>query len=1201
MVNLSDCINAEPGSFSDTPPPPGGDTGGGGGNVGPLPPAVGETNSLPPTGGGGPPPPPYPNIGIPDTLVCNGPTNVIGCMDPLANNFNINATIPCVGCCDYGEDGGPGGGGTSEGLVDSPTTQTFVFPIPTFTLGDIDVNLGQTKHIIVPANGSISQAGPSLDLGVGHLDFNTQGPLALIPGGPVEAELIDLPYYNNSLPSIRITIPTDNDSLEYYANNTPTGNIIGSFDILYVIDPPGNPEEYIEFYRHHVFFTSLLTLESTVVTAPSIVYPDHAIKVHSNADPSDSNPEEVTPLEFELNGNNLINITVVNTNPGTLYTQDNGYITVDNDGRITTNSYGDVSEVLSAPLSVTIFFEFDGASDIIIEFPIEIINDTPGPPEFNFGDPAGVVYYGADAPQSFITPQTWDYNGNAVEFQVNQLKVWPQGCGSDSVCWPTEPTSDFHPEISLDVLSTGVIVLEPWNTDNPVTYPGDLIVNLYWHTLPTNSPDFVEGFIDITIPLTYVAALTSDGSNEDTVKVYNKDTGSTLTLPKNYSALKGAKRVTYIKTGSGPKTRGSFSGPRGVLRITSKEVSTDQKMKQKINTSYRDGLREPNFTFFHDITPSQNIRVGGNPADLYYAPGSPARKSSFSEKGTDFVVADIVTINSRAKAYNDFSYNALTEEKVRRSLSSGLRSALTQAGSLDGSPFIDKTVKNIKKALISNELPRYSAVDINELLRTSAGKKIPLSTDRASNHSKAVDLMVENSIPLGLDNYTVADKNRMLNWKCLAQDLNKNIKVKTSDGSESPWYIPNSEMLTVYDTTGGAHDLEMQDGDYFITNTLSSENRLNVYSDREKAKVLTPQGVASASRLLSSDTYMDLTCTSIDSALIELDVDTTGVRQDYYFLALDKATIEEAVPGGIGVRKTTAAYDYITATSAIDDYVKHKAFPYLTVYIRDDDIIFNHLESSLTAEVSFTEPSLEYLTNMDTLLLARRMPWYLLVIPTDVTRNLESQTRSIMNNFSSRTLSLGFTSNKINTKDSVRDNQFLIESITEEDKINFSGDRVDRVIYKESREYSVNYNALTTTTKYSTGAEIIPRKLHPTGVILKKLNELKDLFSLTDRESIKFYDLYSRMAPNEFRSLQYDQVNLDTFLNKLRVNKVTESKSINKEKFVAVKDVYVLPTTVVDILDTGDGQVVFTKQPTSAAAGAPTDAPQTRPGGGVSF
>jgi hypothetical protein len=696
-----------------------------------------------------------------------------------------------------------------------------------------------------------------------------------------------------------------------------------------------------------------------------------------------------------------------------------------------------------------------------------------------------------------------------------------------------------------------------------------------------------------------VAALTSDGPGDDTVTVVNKDTGTKLRLPKNYSALRGTKRVSN-KNVRGPRTIGASTRSKGVLRITTREVATSEKIKQRLSTSYYDGLRDPNFTFFNTVTPAQNIITPYNDINEYYVTGSVPNRSVLSQKGVDFVVANVVGINTKPFLYNDFSYNALTDDKVKRSLSTRALKGLTQVTAIDGSPYLDKIATNIKTAIISNELPRYSEEDVLRLASTSRGVSVPLSPHTAVNQEKAFDIMVNKSASLDLNAYTnIANKNRMLNWKSLAEDLNKNIKLKTADGVETPLYIPNSEVISVYDSTGGSHELTMQDGDYFTAITLSKENRLTVYSDREKAKVLSPANIATASRLLRSDVYMDLTCTSIDSSLIELDVDTTGVRQDYYFLSLDKKTIEDGVPDGIGVRKTTATYNYITSTSEIDEYVKHKAFPYLTVYIRDDDIIFNHLESSLTAQVTFNEPSLEYLTNMDQIILARRMPWYLLVIPTDVTDNLESQTRSVMNNFSSRTLSLGFTSNRMNTDQALRDNRFLTESIATTGGINFEGDRIGRVIYQEAREYSINFTALTDSYRYRTGAEIVPRKLHPTNAVLKKLNEIKDEFSLTTRDSIKSYDLFSRLSPSEFRGLNLDQESTQNFYNKLRVNKVTDSTAINEEKFVSVKEVSVRPQTVVDVLPKDTGGVVFTKQPTAAAAPDPVTAPEERPTGPV--
>ena len=89
MVQYTDCITVQPGTFNpDGPPPPGGN-----GETGPENPGdrQGDVRTVDdvgtPPGPPGPPVPP-PDIGDPElTTLIIVPTLIVGCMEPGASNF----------------------------------------------------------------------------------------------------------------------------------------------------------------------------------------------------------------------------------------------------------------------------------------------------------------------------------------------------------------------------------------------------------------------------------------------------------------------------------------------------------------------------------------------------------------------------------------------------------------------------------------------------------------------------------------------------------------------------------------------------------------------------------------------------------------------------------------------------------------------------------------------------------------------------------------------------------------------------------------------------------------------------------------------------------------------------------------------------------------------------------------------------------
>ena len=1160
MVEFFDCIRVQPGSLTLEMGQGGGGPFGGGyvGPQSPIDPVLSSGN--PPGTPGGPPwdEPDDPQINIPLDITCYLP--------PEDNSGRY-----------YPEGGSP--------------TQTFTFPGTEFILANEPQFEGATYHVIVPTGGSKEEALHRMDLGIGILGDYAQ--LGNIPGGSVTATIINLPNYTTSIPSIEVTIPVDGASLNYYNQHSPHGSIIGSFDILYLVDIPGGAIDYVEFHRDHFYFqASVKVVTGTYDDTPSIVYPDAPLTVHYNAAPG-SPVEVVAPLEYELYNNSITGISVQTLPFSSNYDQGvppEGYVTVDPVGGSIT-LYPFEGEFAVSPNTLNLQFNFSNASPIIIQFGINVVSDTLSEPEFSYAGQEGTVFYGETgvAPQSSIVPTVWKTNGNNVTFSIAQLNVFPQGCSTQNVCWPSLQ-GDFSPEI-LWSGALGIITLAPWDTISPENFPGaTLSFTCNWETNNGGGLPEYSGFWALDIPMNYeestgenLAMTAGGGGGEEMVPVYNKVLGGNLLLPKNYTSLRGTKNKNTNKLGRGSRVVGSFVRPQGFQRIEKSSVPVKEEAKRLEGTIYFDGIRNSNYTFFNTFTPAPSINT---------IPVA-SMSSIFNPNTIDFVVNDILTISRGFGAYNDYSYNSLTSQKIKTSLDRGVINSLGNRVALNGAPFLDYLSKDIKSSVIADENDRYTIEELKSLpVPWEKGGKLTLSTDDATNHKAAINILLNDSTSLNVEQDDILLKNRLLNWKILAEDVDKNIKLKTADGVETTLYIPNNETIPVYDATGGAHTLEMQDGDYFIADPVTGDDRLTVYSDRDKAVVLSPENIEKSTRLFGQDYFIDLTCSSEESNLIELDVDTTGTRQDYYFLALDKSTLADEVPESLMFSKTSATYNYITETSAIDNFVKHKAFPYLTAFVRDDDIIINHLESSLKADLVFIEPSIKSLPYLTDKLLVRRIPWYIVLIPTDRTQNLMYQQRSKMNSFSSRTLALNY-SPSVSNKGSLGGNTFLNETVTTTGGVNFGVDVKGNAIYQENREYSMNFTNIIDYRKYKNGIEVLPRKLHPVNALMKKLNTLKTELSLTERDHVTFYDLFTRLTPSEFRSLPYDVDILDQFLNKLRVNKIAETKTINKEKFVSVKDVPSVPGPP-RLIAPDIGGVVFSKQAT--VVGDPTEGRTEAPG-----
>tara|TARA_R110001583_G_scaffold59799_1_gene177810 strand:- start:56102 stop:62578 length:6477 start_codon:yes stop_codon:yes gene_type:complete len=668
----------------------------------------------------------------------------------------------------------------------------------------------------------------------------------------------------------------------------------------------------------------------------------------------------------------------------------------------------------------------------------------------------------------------------------------------------------------------------------------------------------------------------------------------TFDLPANYNSPRtirqGGSRFRPLRT-----ALRRFASKAASLITKTVPLSRDAQVLKVPTTAYSDGIRSSNWSFFEAVTPAKSL-ISSNPKP----------SSSIFADGIDVTVEMIKNINIDPNKYQDYAYNALTVSKIEESLSSRAKGLLAGKYNINGEPMSTTFAKAIRNSLIFDEDELFSIENLEEYIKgnTFSPVEIVKSYVGADNIKKAVRLLQKRSKSLDPENYNIKNKNQLLNWKILAEDINKRVVYKVSDGTETNIYIPNAETLRVYTSDRTLHTLDMQDGDFFHANTLASNNRLTVFSDRDKAKILNIKDTARAFNLCSREYSMDLACSSPPSSVVELVVDTTGTRKDYYFLKLDKTSLEDQVSDDLLFNKTTATYDYITDTEEMDAFVKNKAFPHFSVIIRHDDMFFNHLEIANKVTATFQDMTLENYTNTFDDIYVRRIPWFFIVIPSDKTTKVVTNQRSQYADFTTRTLTITPAPSK--ESGSTWNPDYLTETVTETGGINFSTDVLNNVIYQENREYSLDFTKIESFDKYVSGSEPIPRKLLPANKVLLEVCSIKTNFELGERGSMSFYDLYTRLAPKYFRSLSNDVLNLNNFKSALAINRVTIDNEINKKYFSKVKEISDIKSPTPELLsdkeEEGEETTVFNKGNTTAGkeAKGKADAPATRGGTGGS-
>jgi len=572
-------------------------------------------------------------------------------------------------------------------------------------------------------------------------------------------------------------------------------------------------------------------------------------------------------------------------------------------------------------------------------------------------------------------------------------------------------------------------------------------------------------------------------------------------------------------------------------------ISNTFQARRRYYAEYFNGVENPAYTFF-------NQRTQTPPLNLKYSVGAP-----FSNL-LDSTIQNILRINALSLAISDYPYNALTVDKVVGSLPSKTKDILSSSYTLDGVSLLPAVGKAIKNAVILDEISNFNLKEgdlENFKALTTNKEELVLFESEVDNNIQGVDVLLRDAVAIDpLSTKNMKTRNRLFNWRVLPEDINQRVIFKTAEESESFIYLTNQNpSITVTNFEGTRSTIPMQVGNYFVADPITGPKRLTVFSDIDKAVILPKKSVAQAARYLHADLSMTLDASSDTSALIELNVDTSTPRADGYFLKLDPTTITDVPSDSFLVRETQATYNY--TTTGIDEYVQHRAFPYAVIYLRYDDMIFNHLEQSLNISLTHRDFTFDFVLPETDKILVRKLPQHILLVPTDNFEKTYSQARSKLSKFNTRSIRLEFS--PFQGEGSLRNPVYLTSVYDQVNTVNFGQDSAPGMVYQEKIRYTYDSSAVSSLPAYRNGEQPTSRKILPTSRLFQTLNDIKVVFGLAERDSITTFDLYSRMLPHEIKGLSLDQPYESRWPGKLRLNKITEEDFVNKQYFVAVKSI----------------------------------------------
>lgn len=414
------------------------------------------------------------------------------------------------------------------------------------------------------------------------------------------------------------------------------------------------------------------------------------------------------------------------------------------------------------------------------------------------------------------------------------------------------------------------------------------------------------------------------------------------------------------------------------------------------------------------------------------------------------------------------------------------------------------------------------------LLRLNAGTQNRYGRWQRSRGSEnnAIRYVDEKAKPLYHESYTGQAKDRMRVWKTVAPDVNKHIALVQRDGTvlEHPISVADEYYIQEADDTITTHTI--LDGDYFnYVDRYNNIARGSVFSDIDQAFMLDLSDGAVANSLLGQTNDVTLLASSIPIARIEEDADLSAAHPDAYYLVLRPDTIEDMDRDHPLVRKSTCKYRWESDESVFNDWVQFKPWPYLVVYVDHEDPFLDHLERRNNIDAIFRDITFDYYKGYeaDYPIMPRRIPWYMIIIPTDDPAKTIQSTGSRLIDYSVRELNVTMMSPL--GSGSKKPLRFSPPGLTIEQAPNEQG--VDQEARPGNiRAVSTSSTISTQVRPYQGGTEPLPRTPSSFRNFMGAVREVYDTSTFIDPDTsaASWGDVYNRMTTADRNTIKRDDI-----------------------------------------------------------------------------
>ena len=523
--------------------------------------------------------------------------------------------------------------------------------------------------------------------------------------------------------------------------------------------------------------------------------------------------------------------------------------------------------------------------------------------------------------------------------------------------------------------------------------------------------------------------------------------------------------------------------------------------------------------------------------------------------------------NNILQDFSDFPYNNLSNSNIENSLHKDLVKLLNEVKLATGSSIKNIVLNSIRNLIISDRVEIIDGVELKLSLQRILDKQSNYPDTRGTvsyrkgtlaSEAQAIKLAVEKSYFFKNDTYGELAKERIKLWKTLAPDLNKNLPVRGKNGVVTPFYFAVDDTI-ILNGSGGPGTITLGDGDFIeVSSSTGGVKEIPAQGDYDRAKIIQLEDLQKIMYILGETYDFKMDVTTDPTLRVDERYGVADARKDFYMLKAEVSAITDKPRTNSFIAKTDVKYTYIDSEDARSEWVKFKPWPYMVFYVDWADPIISYIINGGTINITSKDFVFDIFDNEDMVVFPRRIPFTIVIIPTNKVDNIMTPSISKQSSYGVRTIT--FNIHPDPEKSDTWTPVYLKETRVWPDP------GVEKT--KKNDFFAVDYSMAPKQVEDSLRYQndnvqpTIERPMFGMRQVLNKLKDFKDNWVLRNHNrDVMWYDVYDEMDRSKMKFLFTECVDWHNQKSLLSMGNISSDTTVNTN-YPKVKDVK------------GDGQAI---------------------------